>query len=203
MASSRFFFQLNDGEQLYESILFGNSRSTPSANSFASAKSGFDVSHQMQIGVRRVGDAASDCRWQAAANLEESFVRALAGAEFLVARVNVARDQSCAVRVGARHHQRGHAHHVRREPRRDEFLNRFRRRHQHFAAEMAALFRGRQLILEMNARRARLDHALHQLERVQIAAESGFGVRHHGREPVRVVFSFGVMRSDRRAAAPD
>lgn len=33
--SERFSFQLNDGEQLYASILFGNSRLIPSANAFA------------------------------------------------------------------------------------------------------------------------------------------------------------------------
>src|SRR5260221_5974051 len=43
--SERCFFQLKDGEQLYASNFPGNSACTPSANSFASRKSGLEVSH--------------------------------------------------------------------------------------------------------------------------------------------------------------
>src|SRR5215475_16014045 len=45
VVSDRCFLQLNEGEQLYASILPGNFACTPSANSFASFKSGLDVSH--------------------------------------------------------------------------------------------------------------------------------------------------------------
>src|SRR5215472_448764 len=45
VASSRFFFQLKLGEQLYASILFGNFARTPSAKRFACARHGVDVSH--------------------------------------------------------------------------------------------------------------------------------------------------------------
>jgi hypothetical protein len=44
--SSRCFFQLKDGEQLYASSLLGNSFLIPSAKRFACARSGVDVSHQ-------------------------------------------------------------------------------------------------------------------------------------------------------------
>src|ERR1043166_946061 len=46
LRSSRFFRQLNDGEQLYASILPGNPACTPSAKRRASARSGVAVSHQ-------------------------------------------------------------------------------------------------------------------------------------------------------------
>ena len=72
---------------------------------------------------------------------------------------------------------------------------------------MAALLRGRQLILEVHARGARLDHLLHQLEGVQHAAEAGFGVRDDRLEPVDGVVAFGVVqlvRALQRAVdAPD
>ena len=45
VASSRFFFQLNDGEQLYASSLPGNCLRIASANLFANARSGLPVSH--------------------------------------------------------------------------------------------------------------------------------------------------------------
>src|SRR5262245_42359294 len=43
--SSRFAFQLNDGEQLYASIFVGCSRRIASENFFASLRSGTAVSH--------------------------------------------------------------------------------------------------------------------------------------------------------------
>jgi hypothetical protein len=58
---------------------------------------------------------------------------------------------------------------------------------------VTALLLGRELVLEMNARGAGLDHRLHQLERVQGAAEAGLSVGHDRREPVAVAASFGVL----------
>jgi len=46
VASSRWLFQLKDGEQLYASSLPGNLAWTASANSCASPRSGVDVSIQ-------------------------------------------------------------------------------------------------------------------------------------------------------------
>ena len=80
--------------------------------------------------------------------------------------------------------ERRHAHHVGREPRGDERADELRRRHEHLAAHVAALLLGGELVLEVHARGARLDHRLHQLERVERAAEAGLGVGHDRREPV-------------------
>ncbi len=60
-------------------------------------------------------------------------------------------------------------------------------RHQHLAAEMAALLLGRQLVLEMHARGARLDHRPHQLIGVERAAEPGLGVGDDRRHPVGAI----------------
>ena len=72
--------------------------------------------------------------------------------------------------------ERRHAEHVGREARREEGADELAGRHEHLAAEVAALLLRRELILEVDARRARLDHPLHQLEGVQRAAEAGLGV---------------------------
>ena len=60
-------------------------------------------------------------------------------------------------------------------------------------AEVAALLLRRELVLEVHRRRARLDHLLHQLERVQRAAEAGLGVGDDRGEPVRRLPSFAVI----------
>ena len=44
-----------------------------------------------------------------------------------------------------------------------------------------------ELVLEVHARGARLDHRLHQLERVERAAEARFGIGDDRREPVALV----------------
>ena len=67
---------------------------------------------------------------------------------------------------------------ARRQTRGDQFLNRLLRGNQHFAAHMAAFFHRCQLVFEVHAGRARADHVLHQLEGVEHAAETGFGVGH-------------------------
>ena len=51
---------------------------------------------------------------------------------------------------------------------------------------MPALLLAGELILEMHARRAGLDHRAHQLERVQSAAEPGLGVGNDGRDQADV-----------------
>ena len=48
VASSSAAFQLNDGEQLYASILSGNLAWMASANPLAWSRSGVPVSHQMR-----------------------------------------------------------------------------------------------------------------------------------------------------------
>ncbi len=67
------------------------------------------------------------------------------------------------------------------------------RGHQDFAAQVAALLGRRQLILEVDASGARLDHGLHQLEGVQGAAEASFRVGDERSKPVDAVLALGVM----------
>ena len=50
-----------------------------------------------------------------------------------------------------------------------------------------------ELVLEVHAGGAGLDHRLHQLERVQHAAESGFGVGDDRREEIDVALAFHVL----------
>ena len=69
-----------------------------------------------QVCVRSVDETTSDRRLNAAANAEESFRRALAGAEGAVALVDIAGQKIGAVGVGASHDQRGHAHDISRQP---------------------------------------------------------------------------------------
>ena len=86
-----------------------------------------------------------------------------------------------------------HAHHVRGQSRRGERADELRHRDEHLAAEVAALLLRRELILEVDRGRAGLDHHLHQLERVQRAAEARFRVGDDRREPVRAAAPFDVV----------
>ncbi|CUJ65274.1 Uncharacterised protein [Achromobacter xylosoxidans] len=146
-----------------------------------------------QVGVRRVGQAARDRLVDAGAGAEEAFHGALAGDERAVVVVDVAGHQVGGVGVGAGQQHGGRAHHVGRQARRDQLGHGLAGRHQHLAAHVAALLHGRQLILEVHARSAGLDHGLHQFEGVQHAAETGFGIGHDGREEVDVAFVARVL----------
>ena len=124
---------------------------------------------------------------------EEAFRGALAGDELAIALVDVGGDQLGAFRVGARQHEGRRAADVGGEPRRDQVALMRRGRDQHLAAHVAALlFRG-ELVLEVNAGRARLDIGLHDLERVQGTAEARFRVGHDRHEPVDLGAAFGVL----------
>ncbi len=68
-----------------------------------------------------------------------------------------------------------------------------RARHQDLAAHVAAFLDRGELVLVMHAGRAGLDHRLHQLERIEHAAETGLGIGHDRREPVDVSSS-GLSR---------
>ena len=146
-----------------------------------------------QVAVRRIGQPTRDRGVQSAVDLVEAFDRAFAGAEDLVVVVDVAGQQERAVGIGTRQDQRGHAQNIGRQTRCHQLLDRFLRRHQHLAAKMTALLCRRQLIFEVNASRAGLDHRLHQLERVQRAAEAGLGVGDERNKPIDAVLAFGVM----------
>ena len=115
---------------------------------------------------------------------KKPFGGALAGDERTVALVDVGGQQLRRVRVGAAQQHGRHALDIGGEPRGVQRADVLRDRHQHLAAEMAALLLGRELVLEMHAGGAGLDHRLHQLERVQRAAEPGLGVGHDRRHPV-------------------
>ena len=58
---------------------------------------------------------------------------------------------------------------------------------------MAALLDRRELILEMHARRTRLDHRLHQFESIEHAAKSGLRVGDDRREEVDAATAFHVL----------
>ena len=71
--------------------------------------------------------------------------------------------------------------------------DRLARRHEHLAAHVAALLHRRELVLEVDARRAGFDHRLHQLEGVEHAAEAGLGIGDDRREVVDVVLALGPL----------
>ncbi len=147
-----------------------------------------------QIGIGRVGDAAADRLVEAVAGLVEALDRALAGGERQVVRVDVAGQQVGGLGVGARDDQGRHAHDVGGQARGDQLVDRLARRHQHLAAHVAALLHAGELVLEMHARRAGLDHRLHQLEGIEDAAEARLGVGHDRLQEVDAVVPFGMVQ---------
>ena len=120
---------------------------------------------------------------------EEALGRALAGQERAVALVDVAREQlarcrrRCARRAASARPSTSAASRAAISVR----MN-CARRDEHLAAHVAALLLGRELVLEVHAGGAGLDHRLHQLEGVERAAEAGLGVGDDRREPVRSPF---------------
>ena len=78
-----------------------------------------------------------------------------------------------------------------------ERANELAGRHEDLAAQVAALLLRRELILEVHAGGASLDHRLHELEGIERAAEAGLGVGNHRREPVamRRRFALRSLRS--------
>ena len=163
-----------------------------SANCAASSRSGVDVSHQRRsaygayANARAIGASIPGRR-------EKTLGRPLAGEELAIALVDVAREERGGEGVGARDEQRRHTEHVGRETRGDERADELARRNENLAAEVAAFLLGRELVLEVHAGGAGLDHRLHELERVQRAAEAGLGVRDDGREPVRAAHALGSV----------
>src|SRR6185503_9339670 len=124
---------------------------------------------------------------------EEAFGRALAGEERAVPLIDVAGDELRAFGIGAGNQDRRDSADVRREARRIEVADRRLRRDQHLAAQMAALLLARQLILEVNARGARFDIGLHDLEAVERSAETRFRIRKDRREPVPFRAAFEML----------
>src|SRR5438105_15792760 len=58
---------------------------------------------------------------------------------------------------------------------------------------MAAFLRRGKLVFEVNTGRARLDHAFHQFERVQVPSEASLGIGDQGSKPVDSVLSLSVV----------
>ena len=132
---------------------------------------------------------------EAGAGLEaiEAFRRPLAGDELVVALVDIRRDELGALRVGSREHKGRRAADVGGETRRDQVALMRRGRDQHLAAHVAALLFRRELVLEVDAGRARLDVGLHDLERIERSAEACFRVGHDRHEPVDLGATFGML----------
>ncbi len=153
--------------------------------------------HPDQIRVRRVLERTVDALIDAVVLLDapEAVARlALALVdEALLVLIEVGGVEGSALGVGARDDVRRDTHHVGREARRDEGLDEVHRRDEYLAAEMAALLLARELILEVDARGARLDHLLHQLERVELTTEAGFGVGDDRGEPVEAGLALGAV----------
>ena len=68
-----------------------------------------------QVGIGSIGKAARDGRIQSVADVVKTFVGAwFTGQKLLVSRVDIGGEQVRGVGVGARHHNRRHAHDVGR-----------------------------------------------------------------------------------------
>ena len=87
----------------------------------------------------------------------------------------------------------GTSEHVGGQPGRGQRANELAGGHQHLAAHVAALLFAGQLVFEVHAGGAGLDHALHQLEGVERSAEAGLGVGHDRQEVVAIVAPFDVL----------
>ena len=111
----------------------------------------------------------------------------------MVALVSVARQQRGGVGIGARDDEGRHAQHVRGQPRGEQRPDELARGDEHLAAEMAALLLRRELVLEVDGRRARFDHPLHQLERVQRPAEAGLRVGDDRKQVVDAAVALGPL----------
>ena len=146
-----------------------------------------------QVGVRGVSQTTRDCLISAWTRLEEAFNRTLAGQEGLVVVVDVRGQQICCFCIGTRQQNGGCAGDVCGQASRVEFFNGFTGRHQYFATHVTAFFYRSQLVFEVNASGARVDHGFHQLIGVEHATETGFSVSHDGREEVDIVFAFGPL----------
>ena len=148
-----------------------------------------------EVGVFGKGEAAGDAmiETRAFAQPVEAFGGALTGDELPVALIDVRGDQLGAFGVGPGDQHRRGAANVGGEARRVEIANGGLGRDQHLAAQMAALFLGCELILEVDACGTRLDIGLHDLEAVERAAKTRFGVGDDRNEPVALGAAFEMF----------
>ncbi len=110
----------------------------------------------------------------------------------MVTLVDVGGQQCRRLGVGARDEDGRHAADVRRKARRDQLVDRLLRRHQDLAAHVPALLGARELVLEVHAGGAGVDHRLHEFEGVQHAAEPRLRVGDDRLQPVDLVVAFRV-----------
>src|SRR5471032_1351849 len=141
-----------------------------------------------QVGVRRVGQATGDRLVETGAHFIEAFLSPFAGYEWLVVRVAIGRQQVGGVSVGTGQDDGRGASNVSSQTSSSQLLYGFLSRNQYLAAHVAAFLHRCQLVFEVHARSASLDHALHQLVGVEYAAETGFSVRHDRGEVIDVAF---------------
>jgi hypothetical protein len=102
--------------------------------------------------------------------------------------VDVGGQQLGRLRIGAAQQNGRHSLDVGSEPGCIEGADVLADRHQHLAAEMPAFFLGCQLVLEMHASGAGLDHRPHQLIGIECAAKAGLGVGDDRGHPISGVF---------------
>ena len=184
---------MNDGEQLYASSLPGYCAWIAAGEVARQLDVGLAGLDPEQVGVGGEGQAAADHGVEAGAHAVEALARALAGGERPVALVDVARQQVGREGVGAGDDHRRHAGDIRRQPCRVQRADVLLRRHEHLAAEVAALLLARELVFPVDAGGARGDQRLGQLVGVERSAEAGLGIRHDRREPVLRPFAFRVL----------
>ena len=185
--SSRFAFQLNDGEQLYARSLLGEALVDGVRERLRFVQVGVRGLEPDQVRVRRVRQPARDGLLQARFDAVEALVRALAEQELVVVRIDVAGQRARAAGVGARHQNGVDTQHVGRQARAHQLGNELLRRHDDLAAQVAALLDRRQLVFEMDTGRTGANHVLHDLVGVQHAAEARFRVGDDGGQPVGAV----------------
>ena len=106
--------------------------------------------------------------------------------ERCVALVDVAGEERGAAGVRAGAEDGGHVQYVGRQPCRVQRVDEHVGRDEYLAAHVPALLGGGQLVLEVDAGGSGLDHAAHQLEGMDGAAETGLGVRNDWHEVVEV-----------------
>ncbi len=141
-----------------------------------------------QVGIRRVGEAAGDCLIQTGTYFVEALMSPFACHERLVIGVAIGSQQVGSVGVGAGQNDRRHTGHIGGQARSNQFLDRFLSRDKYFAAHVAAFLHRCQLIFKMHPGGPRLDHAFHQLVRIEHAAESGLCVGYYWREIIDITF---------------
>ena len=145
-----------------------------------------------QIGIRRVGQAATDRLRQAVPGFVEAFHGALTGAERAVVGIHIGGQQVGGFGIGTRHDQGRHPHHVGRQTGRGQFFHRLAGGHQHLAAHVTALLHRGQLVFKMHPCGTGFDHRLHQFECIEHAAETGFGIGHDRLQIVDGIVTFGM-----------